>query len=228
MELNRSAVGDWESFHLIKDSETDAFLSFERQPEIERERFVEAVARRGALGQPVTLHFGCGNDPRPSFLNVDAIVWSEVAAAKYPAQFFVFPFVDIEWGIPENSVDYVFHEDLIEHLTQIQQIQFLAEAYRVLKPGCYHRVNTPHLITSMAKNSSFDDGMNGVYKGELKWGHQCILTPRYLEEIALMIGYRAVVFTTKDHGVSPYAEPDMRPGPDRDPVIGNIYADLMK
>jgi len=49
-----------------------------------------------------------------------------------------------------------------------------------------------------------------------------------LKEMAEMVGYRAVVFTTRNCGVSPHAVPDIRPLDDRDPITGNIYADLLK
>ena len=228
VEYNREHLGPWETFHLLPEETSHAFLTRERVPGDEKLRFVKAVEERVARAEPITLHLGCGNDPRAAFLNIDAIVWSEVAAMKYPNEYFVFPFADVEWGIADEVVDYVYHEDLIEHLTQIQQIQLLAEAWRVMRKGAYHRINTPNLITAMSNNSNFSKGIGGVYQGEMQWGHQCILTPRYLEEIALMVGYRAVVYTTKDNGVSIFAEADMRPGADRDPILGNIYADLLK
>ena len=46
--------------------------------------------------------------------------------------------------------------------------------------------------------------------------------------MAELIGYKEVVFTTKNHGVSSHAVKDARPGRDRDPILGNIYADLLK
>lgn len=59
-------------------------------------------------------------------------------------------------------------------------------------------------------------------------GHVSIFSPTSLKEIAELIGYKAVVFTTKDHGVSPHAVRDARPKQDRDLILGNIHADLLK
>ena len=51
---------------------------------------------------------------------------------------------------------------------------------------------------------------------------------RSLKEAAELVGYREIVFTTRHHGISPYAERNVRPGSDRDEIFGNIYADLLK
>jgi hypothetical protein len=145
-----------------------------------------------------------------------------------PDQYFIFPFADFPWGIPDNCVDFVFHQDFIEHISQLQQIQFLAETLRILKPGCYHRVNTPNLLTAMKRHSKFQDGFSGVYTGEQQWGHIALFSPFSLKEMAELVGYGEVVFTTKNQSVSPFAEAEWRPGLDRDPIVGNIFADLQK
>jgi hypothetical protein len=61
-----------------------------------------------------------------------------------------------------------------------------------------------------------------------QWGHKSILSPASLKELAELVGYREVVFTTKNRGVSSFAVPDFRPAVDRDPIVGNIFADLQK
>ncbi len=55
-----------------------------------------------------------------------------------------------------------------------------------------------------------------------------IFTHFSLKEIAELVGYSEVIFTTKNHGVSPFSENDIRPLSDRDDLVGNIYADLRK
>ena len=57
------------------------------------------------------------------------------------------------------------------------QFQFLAETLRVMKPGSWHRVNTPNVITAMKLHSNFKKGFRGVYTGEEKWGHISIFSP---------------------------------------------------
>jgi hypothetical protein len=198
------------------------------QNTVEIARFRTTIATLIAEKRPIKIYCGCGTVPRPGFLNLDIAVLAPSFALTHPDEYFIFPFADMPWGIPDDCVDYIFHEDFIEHITQLQQIQFLAEALRVLKPGCYHRVNTPNIITAMKTYSNFKDGFRGVYTGELQWGHVSIFSPTSLKEIAELIGYREVIFTTKNHGVSPFAGHDCRPGADRDDIVGNIYADLQK
>jgi hypothetical protein len=81
----------------------------------------------------------------------------------------------------------------------------------------------------MKMHSDFTKGRAGFYFGEYdKHGHVSLFTRNFLEEVAHMIGYRKVFFTAKSRGTSPHAVVDFRPGPDRDPNVGNIFADLLK
>src|SRR6185312_9802784 len=165
------------------------------------------------------------------FLNLDiAPLLPEGDDGLGEFEFFFFPYADMPWPIPNNCIDYIFHEDFIEHISQKQQICFLAETLRVLKGGCWHRVNTPCLNASMKRHSHFAAGMQGVYAGEWeKWNHVSLFTHHSLEEMAKLVGYREVVFNLRHQSVSPHRPPfEHRPGDDRDPVIGNIFADLLK
>ncbi len=127
-----------------------------------------------------------------------------------------------------NSIDVIFHEDFIEHIEERDQVSFLAETLRVLKPGGVHRVNTPNLVSSMRDHADFSKGFKGVYFGE--WDnhfHKNVLTPKNLEELALMVGYSKVLFNGRDKSVSGLVPKEYRPSADR-PVDGNIFADLIK
>ncbi len=218
---------DWETFALV--SETGAKSLIPRQPETERARFAARVAALAATGDPVKVYCGAGNAPRPGFLNIDITEFAPEFGAEHRDEYFIFPFADMAWGIPDDSVDYVFHEDFLEHITQLQQVQFLAETWRVLRRGGWHRVNTPNLLWSMRKHSDFSKGFSGVYTGERDiWGHVCLMTPGALEDMAKLVGYRRVVFNGKGRGLSPLAAPDLRPDYDRDQVDGNVIADLEK
>jgi hypothetical protein len=207
---------------------TNTFPGYKPSPADEILRLNKRIAELIAQKVPVKFFFGCGPVPRIGFLNFDINIVASDFMASHPDDYFIFPYADMSWGIPDCCVDYIFHEDFIEHITQLQQIQFLAEALRVLKPGCFHRVNTPNIISSMKTHSNFKEGFEGVYTGELRWKHIAIFSPTSLKEIAELVGYRAVFFTTRNHGSSPFAERDFRPGPDRNAIDGNIFADLLK
>ena len=46
---------------------------------------------------------------------------------------------------PDNSLDFIFTEQFIEHITQEDAITFMHEAYRILKPGGVIRQSTPDM-----------------------------------------------------------------------------------
>jgi predicted SAM-dependent methyltransferase len=216
VEAARPEAKAWETFYLRADCIRD------------EDRFRRVVHARMANRQPVLVH--CGTGPRilPGFLNVDRFRYNVTTTGVNSDEIFTFPFADGAWNIPDHSVDYIYHEDFIEHIPQLQQIQFLAETFRVLKPGSFHRVNTPDLIEAMKVHSHFQQGFDGVYTGEMQWGHVALFSQMALKEIAEMVGYSHVVFTTRSHGISPFAVEDTRPWTDRDAILGNIYADLRK
>jgi Glycosyl transferase family 90 len=232
---DRNARKIWETFFPVAADFLPAlqdnirrFANANRSPELERERFRQVVVKLVRDGKPVKLYCGAGPVPRVGFLNLDIVAMAPRFFASNPEEYFIFPFAEGRWPLPDDCVDYIFHEDFIEHLPQLKQIQFLAEALRVMKPGSWHRVNTPNLITSMKRFSKFSEGFTGVYTGEEKFGHISIFSPLALKEIAELVGYREIVFTARNRGLSRYAERDFRPGPDRDEVEGNIFADLLK
>jgi hypothetical protein len=196
----------------------------------------------GSAGATLKLHFGCGPRVLKGWVNIDLKFEPyEKYLASYTDKYYGpevrgtqedFYALDItKTGIPlpDNSVEVVFHEDFLEHLSQKEQYIFLAETFRVLKPGGVHRVNTPNLLSSMKTHTKFGEGIKGVYKEE--WdlnGHVCVVTPKYLEDIAANIGYSKVLFSKRDDSISKDIPLEYRPGADRDSEEGNIFADLIK
>ena len=228
IEIDRDVAAWWEVFFLVPEDTVRQLADFNQSIPAELERFRLKVEALNAAGEPVKIYCGCGGIPKPGFLNLDIVVGAPEFSMSNPSEYFIFPFVDVPWPIPDGSVDYICHEDFIEHITQLQQIQFLAETLRVMKPGSCHRVNTPNLIEAMRRHSDFSKGLGGVYTGELQWGHISIFTHESLREIAEMVGYSKLVFTKKSEGTSPYAVAEYRPGGDRDQERGSVFADLFK
>jgi predicted SAM-dependent methyltransferase len=190
---------------------------------------VDDLTRRGL---PVRIYPGCGDTIAHNFINLDI----ETHPNLHPddprwdvCDMFIFPFADMPWPLRDNSCDYIFHEDLFEHLTQKQQFGFLAETLRVQRPGEWHRVNTPCLAESMRRHSRFPEGHRGVYFQEWdQHGHVSIVTRDMLREMARIVGYREVFFNMRHRGLSTHNYVDCRPGPDRDEIFGNIFADMLK
>ncbi|MFE1602445.1 hypothetical protein [Methylobacterium sp. ID0610] len=223
--ITTEVPGVWEVFHFAESlGEPRAHGS----PEEENRRFAARVAQLQAEGKAVKLYCGAGRLPRRGFLNLDVTPMLPAFSTTDYDDYFIFDFCDRRWQIPNDSVDYVYHEDFIEHIDQTNQFQFLAESRRVMKPGSWQRVNTPNLIWAMRHHSDFNRGLEGVYTGERQWGHIAILTRDLLAAMARTVGFREVHFTGRDGGRSPHAVPDIRPGADRPDIEGNIFADLLK
>jgi SAM-dependent methyltransferase len=109
------------------------------------------------------LHVGCGGNYLESWLNSDLIPDNNnivMLDASKP-----FP-------LPASSFDYVYSEHLIEHLSFIQQHNFLTESYRILKPGGKIRIATPDFdfLAQLAGNKKTD------FENEyLRWNFQTFL-----------------------------------------------------
>lgn len=189
----------------------------------------------------IRIHFGCGPRVLKGWINIDLAFepyekyLQHYTDKHYPESirgdkndFFAINILHTGLPFPDNSVDLVFHEDFIEHLDQKEQVIFLSETFRVLKPGSVHRVNTPSLIHSMQRHSNFEKGISGVYTRE--WtgsGHKNLFTPSSLKEMAHMIGYSRIEFNGRDKSISKEIPTEYRPGIDRE-EDGNIFADLIK
>ncbi|WP_445244861.1 hypothetical protein [Microcoleus sp. OTE_8_concoct_300] len=238
---NRSSIGSCENFNLtsIPKSILDELVAA-IYPSIKRiitfgnfeseiNRFKNKVLSLQAEKKPIKIYVGPGKIPKVGFLNIELEVHVEPDFLEnHFDEIFQFP-ANSSWSIPDCCVDYIFHEDFIEHISQQSQIEFLAEAYRVLKPGAIHRISTPCLIESMRLYSDFEKGFQGVFSDEWKrWSHINLFSKKMIEEIATMIGYKRVHFTVKNHSLSEHHPGDWRPGSDRDENFGNIYVELLK
>ena len=190
----------------------------------------------------IKLHFGCGPRILKGWINIDLHYEHYADYMKYytdryypeeirgdKSDFYSIDVTKTGIPLPDNSVDVIFHEDFIEHLNQMDQIIFLAETLRVLKTGGIHRVNTPNLLSSMSEHSDFTKGSPGVYSDEWdKHNHLNVLTPTILKEMALMVGYKKVLFNGRNQSISKLIPTEYRPDPNDRPESGNIFIDIIK
>jgi len=93
-------------------------------------------AYRHALrrGEIIRLHIGAGSKSLPSWLNTDIMP----PAPLYLDATKPFP-------LDNNSVNYIFHEHLIEHISLSDAMIFLKESFRVLRLGGVIRIAAPDL-----------------------------------------------------------------------------------
>lgn len=83
----------------------------------------------------IKLHLACGPNIVKGWQNIDILDSPEVQ--KH----------DLKRPLPyeSNTVNSIFHEHFIEHLTKEEAEKFLKECYRVLKPGSAMRIGWPDL-----------------------------------------------------------------------------------
>ena len=195
------------------------------------------LARRVETGERLKLHFGADTRILKGWVNIDITPYREPREYSFPdlpelrgsrEDFFQIDFREGSLPLPDSSVELIFHEDFIEHLTQKETVLFLAETWRILKVGGAHRINTPNLIGSMKRHSNCRNGLSGVYVSEWeRYGHENILTPSYLKELAEIVGYREVLFTGKNKSRFAGMPEEFRPSEEReDPE--QIFCDLIK
>ena len=138
---------------------------------------------------PVCLHLGCGPRHLPGWINIDL----------FPTIPMPDVLLDVEHPLmlKEGSVDYIFTEDLIEHLSLAGAKSLVRECARVLKPGGVLRIGTPDLQSFIRAYLDQSQGDLAFYKdccgvetfaemfnaGMRAWGHTFIYDEETLSRI---------------------------------------------
>jgi predicted SAM-dependent methyltransferase len=140
------------------------------------------------------LHLGCGNQHLTGWINVDIISSADVVH-------------DLTKPLPfeNNSIEYIFNEHFIEHLTYDQGKKFLEECYRVLIPNGILRISTPNLdwvITCYIENR-LEEWQNVGWRPKTKcqlmneglrlWGHQYVYNDDELKTLLKIVGFNQVI-----------------------------------
>lgn len=90
---------------------------------------------RSQLRDSTRLHLGCGDNLLPGWTNVDLFGMPGVVAWNLTRRL----------PVADASVDVIFTEHFIEHISHEAALRFLSDCFRVLKPGGTLRVSTPDL-----------------------------------------------------------------------------------
>lgn len=99
--------------------------------------------------EKIKIQFGCGNHKLNNWVNLDLPECDVTLPLKFQDQ----------------SVDFVFHEHLIEHLDEVDGFNFMNECYRILKQGGVMRVSCPS-IDGFIKAYQNWEGLSEEYKKE--------------------------------------------------------------
>ena len=103
-------------------------------PGIVKAKFM--LSKKLKNGEEIKLHIGSGRNYLENWINID---FSK--RTKKDLSF------DVRKGIPfpSNSVDYIFSEHFIEHITYNEGLFYFSEVFRVLKNGGVLRTAFPDL-----------------------------------------------------------------------------------
>lgn len=102
------------------------------------------IKKRIRNKEVIRLNLGCGTDYKEGWINIDNN--SDFNITK----------LDLNWDLsrglpfPENSVDFIFNEHFLEHLSVEQGKVFLKSCLKVLKPGGVIRIAMPDLERTVA------------------------------------------------------------------------------
>jgi len=82
------------------------------------------------------LHFGCGNDYKKGFINIDV---------NKKADFYL----DARNKLPfkDKTIKYIYSSHFIEHLTNDELARHFKESFRILKSGGIYRMCVPDFLT---------------------------------------------------------------------------------
>jgi predicted SAM-dependent methyltransferase len=132
------------------------------------------------------LHLGCGDNLLPGWSNVDFNSWAGVIEHNLTRPL----------PLKAESVEFIFTEHFIEHITRDEALALVKDCYKVLKPGGVLRISTPNLKTIVAQylEEPKEEWKDWDWRPETTcqmlngsvrlWGHQFIYD---FEEINLLL-----------------------------------------
>lgn len=123
----------------------------------------KAVSRYLRDNSPAKLHIGCGRNILTGWLNSDF----------YPSERGVIHLdATRRFPLPDNCLDYVFSEHMIEHIEYESGLKMLKETHRVLKPKGKVRVSTPNLefLIELYSKEKTD-----IQKAYIKWASERLI-----------------------------------------------------
>ena len=126
----------------------------------------DAVGELLAHRETVKLHIGCGTAYKEGWINIDNNSDSNISR------------LDLPWDLraplpfPANSVDFIYHEHFLEHLTVEEGLTALKDFRSTLKPNGIMRVAMPDLqgIVDLYLNPNWKK-QNAVFFNKFGLGH---------------------------------------------------------
>ena len=158
-----------------------------------RKAFKQTQAiRLVGTGGLTRIHYACGKNFLPGWLNVDSYRQGNVRGAAFEAINLIsrHPFAD-------NTFEFGFAEDFLEHLSQVDSLLFLSECQRTLRPGGVLRLAFPGLEGVLRKHYPRTDweAVN-IAKEETytRYEHLHFYSKEELTLVAQHFGFKTVTF----------------------------------
>ena len=136
------------------------------------------INRRFARADARILNLGSGSHLIDACLNADIDPRADV-------------FVDARRPLPfsDASVDDIFSEEMIEHISETEALSLVRECFRILKPGGRIRISTPDLdyfAERVANVDSLGAHINAIF---YEHGHRYLFTRRRLRGMIAEAGF---------------------------------------
>lgn len=177
------------------------------------------------------IHYACGRNVLDGWVNTDYFDTHSYPMGEVPPEIAGKVFhVDLaqRHPFPDNSFQYAYSEDFIEHLLLKDAITFLFEVRRCLKPGGVFRISTPGFNGVFDRHyvgREFEQLATEHYQCFDRWGHLNLFNHETLRIAAHAAGFSR--YQERIYGRSDYSELtglDTR----SEQVEFNIYAELTK
>lgn len=108
-----------------------------------RQQQTRAIAAHFAKEQVIKVQLGSGSNLMPGWLNTEGFDPTSFTHALDVSTACVYLNVCETFPFADHSIDYIFHEHVMEHLTYPDAQSMLRECYRVLQPGGKIRIAMP-------------------------------------------------------------------------------------
>jgi len=172
-------------------------ISFEINSFIGRCFFYNSKSRFPINNQPVLVDIGSGANYTDGWIHVDIYrnrirkPWNRYKERLPEVE------TDLRYPLncPDNVVDGVYSGHTLEHLWPNHAYQLLGEIYRILKPGCWLRINVPDLRHAVDFYNGIIEIPHYKYKAEgignltQNWGHHSVWDAELLTNALAMQGF---------------------------------------
>lgn len=160
----------------------------------------------------IKLHLGCNNVIIPGWINID--INEHTGQGEFIQH-------DLSLGLPpqieDNSVDFIYSQHFLEHITRSQATRLLIDCHKKLKPSGVIRICVPNLGSVVARYFYKDIGYGegeGAYKPHSRcqmmndafkaWGHQYMYNEEELRLVLKEAGFTQIYLS--NHNGSTYNE----------------------